>query len=163
MAIDGEPKDGDFVRYIDRLTRQASTAPGQVPPRQGRAGRRERQADAIGPAGFPAPADPAASPGATTQPPDARPATLAARSGQRRIALGLTIAGLFALWHAVGRLFEALGHRPVEIDDLIPAVFLGVCAFMLLKGGSRLRASQRAPLPTLPPLATLPGGKKGRA
>jgi len=163
MAIDGEPKDGDFVRYIDRLTRQGSTAPGQVPLRQDRAARRGRTADAATPASLPTPADPAASPGATTPQADSRPATLAARTGQRRIALGLTIAGLFALWHAVGRLFAALGNRPIQVDDLIPAVFLGVCAFMLLKGGSRLRATQRAPMPALPPLSTLPGGKKRRA
>ncbi|WP_255592857.1 hypothetical protein [Bordetella sp. BOR01] len=162
MAIDGEPKDGDFVRYIDMLNRQAGIAtPGQVQRREGRASRRGATLPAdILPSPNPAPV-PATSGGTAS---DAAPAnaTLAARTGQRRIALGLTIAGVFALWHAVGMLLTALDRDPIEVDDLIPVVFLAVCAFMLFKGGSRLRAAQRAPLAKLPPLSTLPGGKKHR-
>ena len=30
MAIDGEPKDGDFVRYIENLTRAGGAARGRV-------------------------------------------------------------------------------------------------------------------------------------
>lgn len=148
MAIDGEPKDGDFVRYIEMLNRQAGGSPGQVPPRQPREARRRQ------PAAVPAPAapDPAV--------PDDKPApTMAARSGQRRIALGLTIAGLVAAWHAARLFGQALDQRPIEVDELIPALFLAVCAFMLFKGGSRLRAAQRKPLPVLPPLPTLPRGR----
>ncbi|MBO1111658.1 hypothetical protein [Bordetella petrii] len=161
MALDGEPKDGDFVRYIEMLNRQAGGSPGQVPPRQRgvpRGGRRgaAQPADA---AGAPAPA----APGSPAEP-AAAPPTLAARTGQRRIALGLTIAGMFALWHAVSMLVAALDRDTVDIDDLIPVIFLAVCAFMLFKGGSRLRSAQtRAPLPKLPPLSTLPGGKKRQA
>jgi len=153
MAIDGEPKDGDFVRYIEMLNRQAGGSPGHVPPRQPRQPREARRRQ---PAAAPVPAPAAPDPAV----PDDKPApTLAARSGQRRIALGLTIAGLVAAWHAARLFGAALEQRPVEIDELIPAIFLAVCAFMLFKGGSRLRAAQRKPLPVLPPLSTLPGGR----
>jgi len=157
MAIDGEPKDGDFVRYIETLSRTGGS-PGQVPPRQGRAPRRGRRDTSQ--AGAPG----AAAPGSATAEPAAAPPTLAARTGQRRIALGLTIAGLFALWHAVRMLATALDRDALDIDSLIPVAFLAVCAFMLFKGGSRLRSAQKSPpLPSLPPLSTLPGGKKRQA
>ncbi|HYG43206.1 MAG TPA: hypothetical protein VEA17_09830 [Bordetella sp.] len=165
MAIDGEPKDGDFVRYIDMLNRQRGIAtPGQVVRREGRASRRNQGTPP--PADMQAPPRPnpvSAAPGSTASDASSPNATLAARSGQRRIALGLTIAGVFALWHAVGMLFTALDRDPIDVDDLIPVVFLAVCAFMLFKGAGRLRSAQRAPLAKLPPLSTLPGGQKRRA
>lgn len=162
MALDGEPKDGDFVRYIEMLNRQAGGSPGQVPPRQRRVSDRGRRG-----AAQPAEASDTFTPAPSSSMPAGSaeaPATLAARTGQRRIALGLTIAGMFALWHAIGRLVAALDRDTIDIDDLIPVVFLAVCAFMLFKGGSRLRAAQnRSPMPKLPPLSTLPGGKKRQA
>jgi len=165
MALDGEPKDGDFVRYIEMLNRQAGGSPGQVLPRQRGVPRRGRRGAALpdNAAGAPAPAAPG-GPAAPADEPAAAPPTLAARTGQRRIALGLTIAGMFALWHAVSMLVAALDRDAVDLDDLIPVIFLAVCAFMLFKGGSRLRSAQkRTPLPKLPPLSTLPGGKKHQA
>ncbi|MCD0502342.1 hypothetical protein [Bordetella petrii] len=163
MAIDGEPKDGDFVRYIEMLNRQAGVTPGQVPPRAARAARSKRQAE-LGPR------DPAAMPmpvPASTSPdgPSAdtgSPATLAARSSRRRVALVLTIAGVVAAWHAAGIVFDVLDSPSFEFDELVPGIFLGVCAFMLLRGGSRMRGAQRAALPSLPPLSTLPAGRKSR-
>lgn len=151
MAIDGEPKDGNFVRYIETLTRAGGTEPGRVqdpPPRLRRT--RARAAAVTSPA-------PAASPSAghTTEP-EPRPATLAARTSLRRIALGLTIAALIAAWNAVRLLARALHSQSLQLDELVPAVFLAVCAFMLFKGASRLRATHKTPMPTLPPLSTLP-------
>src|SRR5690606_21361660 len=118
MAIDGEPEDGDYVRYIDTLNRQAG-APGQVlqkPPRaSGRGGwsgwgRR----GATSPHGTPSAPRPAAPlPGAAPGDPGSPPPTLAARTGQRRVALALTIAGAFALWHAVRLLIRALEYDPM--------------------------------------------------
>ncbi|MBO9355268.1 hypothetical protein GG851_14850 [Bordetella petrii] len=155
MAIDGEPKDGDFVRYIETLNRQADGIPGQVPARQGHWPGKSRRA---APSSTDSPRAAAPGTAAPASPSAPAPPTLAARSGQRRIALILTIAGGFALWHAIIRLSAALQREPVDLDDLIPAVFLAVCAFMLFMGGNRLRAAQkRQPLPSLPPLSTLPG------
>src|SRR5690606_14876588 len=141
MAIDGEPEDGDYVRYIDSLNRQAGS-PGQVLQKPARAsnrgswGRRGATTSHGAPS---APAPAAALPGVAPGDAGKPPPTLAARTGQRRVALALTIAGAFALWHAVRLLMLALEYDPMEFDDLVPAVFLGICAFMLLKGGSRLR------------------------
>lgn len=162
MAIDGEPENGDFVRYIETLNRQAGS-PGQVLAQPRRMTGRRRGAfpsieDAPGTLG----AD-SLSPGDTSTPPAKAAPTLAARTGQRRIALILTIAGAFALWHAVRLLLLALEYDPVEFGDFVPAGFLAICAFMLFKGGSRLRASQqRSGLPKLPPLSTLPVGSSKR-
>lgn len=169
MAIDGEPEDGDYVRYIDSLNRQAGS-PGQVLQKPARASNRGGwggwgRRGATTSHGTPsAPAPAAALPGVAPGDAGRPPPTLAARTGQRRVALALTIAGAFALWHAVRLLMLALEYDPMEFDDLVPAVFLGICAFMLLKGGSRLRSAQRRrPLPALPPLSTLPPRDQGRA
>lgn len=161
MAIDGEPEDGDFVRYVEHLNRQAGS-PGQVLAAQSGRKKRGRRAREAAPEMLGHTSPSTAFPGDaanTTVPP-----TLAARTAQRRIALGLTIAGAFAAWHAVRQLIYALEFDPMEFDDLLPAIFLGVCAFMLFKGASRLRATQRRnALPTLPPLSTLPANPKHRA
>jgi len=36
MALDGEPKDGDYVRYVERLVHRGMPAPGQVGRQAGR-------------------------------------------------------------------------------------------------------------------------------
>ncbi|WP_459614401.1 hypothetical protein [Bordetella sp. 2513F-2] len=152
MPIHGEPRNGDFASYVEALSQQGRTAPGQVarptrdaaaqvlsPSNWGRS-RGEKTADNAGQA----PTDPWQG---SFSEADAPPLPLAARNSQRRIAAGLTIAALVAAWFALTQLMQAL-RQPVEPEAFIPVAFLGVCAFMLYNGGRRLRARvRRAPAP----------------
>lgn len=184
MAIYGEPKNGDFVRYIEMLNRQ-SGSPGQVLPRQRNAKPNARQTETT-PAEAPesiysyAPRNkstaPAyspdsdtsssaytrnASPGSTRDSDDDEPSTtLAARSGQRHLSLGLGIAGAIALWNAAHRLLTAINTRSLDLDSMVPVVFLLICAWMLFKGARGVRRKQNRPLAKLPPLTTVHMGRK---
>lgn len=172
MAIYGEPKDGDFVRYIETLNRQAGVTPGQVLPRK-RAGRtitkwktateQPTTDDSVYTYAPSAQLPPASysednSPGATRNE-EQQPPTLAARSGQRHLALALSIAGFVALWNAITQLFTAVNTGTLDFDSAVPIVFLVVCALMLFKGASSARKNQHKPLPKLPPLSVVHMGR----
>ncbi|MEN4918779.1 hypothetical protein ABE485_08915 [Achromobacter spanius] len=164
MAIDGEPKNGDFARYIETLTRTGAAAPGRESDR--RDARREAPPR-------PAPATPgslsdapwgnaappplqsrnAPSPGATA-PGQADEATvsLARRARQRKLGVVLTVAGMLAGWAAVNIGFRALHNPRFDMDELLPALFLAFFAFMLFKAASGARNPRKTPLEKLPPL-----------
>lgn len=183
MAIYGEPKNGDFVRYIETLNRQTGS-PGQVLPRQRNAKPNARQKAATQadtqesvysynsreqaktPVYSPDPDTSSTSytrhtpPGSTRESDDEASTTLAARSGQRHLSLGLGIAGAVALWNAVHRLITAINTRSLDLDSMVPVVFLLICAWMLFKGARGARQKQNKPLAKLPPLTTVRMGRK---
>ena len=148
MAIDGEPKNGDFVRYIERLDRRAANSPGQVLPRPRRETRPETQPRA------------SAQTGGSINNNEEQSTTRAKRGGQRHLAFALGIASAIALWNAVQRLFTAIEADALDIDNLIPIVFLLVCAWILFIGARGARRKQNKPLAKLPPLTTVQMGRK---
>jgi|GEM_PF-2590408 len=171
MAIDGEPKNGDFVRYIERLNRQTEGAPGEVWTRTRRGislNKRESvntQSDQIETNYSPRSTEPSASsiarpssPGSTDDSQEST--TLAARGGQRHLSLALTIAAVIALWNALDRLTTAINTDSVDMDSLVPVFFLLVCAWMLFIGARGARRKQNKPLAKLPPLSTVQMGRK---
>lgn len=166
MAIYGEPKDGDFVRYIETLNRQAGAAPGQVMPRNHsgstalnqKAASAQAQTDAAvytyaSSSDSATPTYPSEiSPGSTQQD-NRQSTTLASRSGQRHLSLALVIAAAVALWSAAHRLITAINTRSLDFDAMVPVIFLLVCAGMLFKGARSARRKQNHPLVQLPPLS----------
>lgn len=175
MAIDGEPKNGDFVRYIEALNRQTEGAPGEVWTRTRRSislNKRDTvntQPDQFETSNsYRSPADPSASslsrqssPGATDDGQEST--TLAARGGQRHLSLALTIAAVIALWNALDRLTTAINTDTVDMDSLVPVFFLLVCAWMLFIGARGARRKQNKPLAKLPPLSTVQMGRKPKS
>lgn len=172
MAIYGEPKDGDFVRYIEQLNRQAGGTPGQVMPRK-RSGILTKKPDnadndfetneSVNTYGAPidqptATYSPDMSPGSTENTPQ-KPATLAARSGQRHLALALSIAAFIALWNGLIKLADLAESENYDIDNIIPIVFLMICAWMLFKGAQNIRRKQKQPLAKNAPLNIVKMGR----
>lgn len=171
MAIDMEPKNGDFARYIENLSRAGGATPGRVPSKA----ETKRQAAMPAPTPSPAPdqgslndltwgktappplqsrrADsvpPTVAPGQT----DAEAVSLAKRARQHKQGIFLTIAGAVAGWAAVNVAFKALHAPRFDLDDFMPAVFLGFFALMLFKAASGARDPRKRPLEKLPPLKT---------
>lgn len=175
MAIDSEPKNGDFARYIENLTRAGGVTPGRVPDK--------REASRWTPASAPAPAPPAANeplstapwgkaapppmqsmPGAPMPVPgqeESGAVSMAQRARRRRIGIVLTIGGMLAGWAAVRIAFEALQRSEFELDALMPAVFLAFFAFMLFKAASGARNPRKSQLQKLPPLTPSSRRKDG--
>lgn len=175
MAIDMEPKNGDFARYIENLSRAGGATPGRVPSKA------ETRRQAAAPVATPMPASPPAPSqdslndlawGKTAPPPlqsrradnvaptvapgqtDAEAVSLAKRARQRKQGIFLTIAGAVAGWAAVNVAFKALHAPRFDLDDFMPAVFLGFFALMLFKAASGARDPRKRPLEKLPPLKT---------
>lgn len=166
MAIDGKPKDGDFARYIENLTRTGGVTPGRVPDKRSAAKASQAKTAAPVPvtsdslSGAPwgntasrSPSLPGMSPGATA-PSDATDVTMAQRARQRKIGIVLTIGGILAGWSAVNIAFRALRNPHFDLDELMPAVFLAFFAFMLLKAASGARNPRNRTMGKLPPLKT---------
>lgn len=157
MPLHGEPKNGDFAKYVESLGR-GGPPPGQVlPDASERPGKRLGlpswgRARGKG-VDLPTPTSPPASPLPTPMPPGAQrdsqqPApTLAARAGKRRLAFGLTVASVLLFWQAAGMLMSA-STLPFAIENYIPALFLGGVALMLLKAARDARSKAAGqPLP----------------
>ncbi|MBO9329216.1 hypothetical protein GHR37_08720 [Achromobacter xylosoxidans] len=154
MAIDGEPKDGDFVRYIENLTRAGGAARGRVEAERVDAGLLSDP--------FPTPArKPAAAAPAGQEDPAAD--SLARRARQRKIGIILTIGGVLAGWAAARIVFQVLRSPQVDLDELMPAAFLVFFAVMLFKAAAGARNPRRPPLAKLPPLKTSAYRKDGSA
>jgi hypothetical protein len=167
MAIDGEPRNGDYVRYIDELIHRGQPSPGQVVA-QTATGRPAVPAPSPGqiiapePRGIAMPdirklltargRTSAATPPATGTP--APDTTLAAKAAQRRGALAAAIVALAIVWQAIRMLIAALEQPHVDWNDMVPVAFLLVFAGMLWRASrsQRKRAGQAAT--RLPPLTT---------
>lgn len=171
MAIDGEPKNGDYARYVENLVNRGNPSPGQVlskdtatpiPPSPGQV---FNPGTVLKPAGT---APTAAQPRAGGKADRTRPATspvntanssLAAQAGKRKLSIGLMIVALAVAWIAA-RMALAVVNAPVfQAEDLVPAVFLLFFAGMLFRGARGLRADARKPQAKLPPLSTVAGRK----
>lgn len=176
MAIDAEPKNGDFARYIEELTRAGGSTPGRMASR--RDARIPTPAPAVPPPVTPgslsdAPwgaTPPPASRSRTAQPapmattpgqPDQATLTLAQQARRRKVGVILTVAGIMAGWAAVNIGFRALHSPHFELDELMPAVFLAFFAFMLFKAASGARNPRKTPLDKLPPLKSSSYRKDG--
>ncbi|CAB3717329.1 hypothetical protein LMG3458_03647 [Achromobacter deleyi] len=181
MAIDMEPKNGDFARYVENLSRAGGASPGRVPDKA------ETRRQASTPAATPS-APPSGSTkdslydltwGKSAPPPlqsrraepaplvgvpgqeDAATVSMAKRARQRKLGIFLTIAGAIAGWAAVNIAFKALRSPHFDLDELMPAVFLAFFAFMLFKAASGARDPRKQPLGKLPPLKTTSYRKDG--
>ncbi|CAB3955343.1 hypothetical protein QEP16_11515 [Achromobacter insolitus] len=161
MAIDGEPRNGDFARYIENLTRAGGATPGRVPDK--------RAASRTASPSVPAPPVPAprsetlsnapwGNAGTPSQQPwqappapgqeDAGTVSLARHATQRRIGVILTVGGILAGWAAARIIFEALRGPGFDLDQAMPAVFLAFFAIMLFKAARNARNPRnKAPLP----------------
>lgn len=179
MVIDGEPEDGDYVRYIEKLTNRGLAAPGQVvgkarelqaapvpPPSPGEVVRdappvTRKPGKAWGRGAAPgAPASPAPQNGTR-----AADATLAGQATRRRGALAVTIVALAIAWQAVRMLFDAWRQPGFNPRDLMPVAFLLLFAGMLWRAARSQRTRAKQPLTPLPPLTTISKhgpGKSGR-
>lgn len=162
MAIDGEPRNGDFARYIENLTRAGGATPGQVPDKRAAARTAPPPvppAPSTGPSGSlsGAPWGKSSKPSTQYQPAPAAPGqedaasmTLARQATQRKIGIVLTIGGILAGWAAVRIIFQALRGPGFDLDEAMPAIFLAFFAFMLFKAAGRARNPRnKAPLPPL--------------
>ncbi|ALM82174.1 hypothetical protein [Bordetella sp. N] len=187
MALDGEPKDGDYVRYVERLVNRGLPAPGQVGSRDtggaamGSNGKRQRaenqparggkSASAAARQGYPA-GSPARDPalddgranamrtGATaggTQEP-----SLAARSAQRKVGTVIFVVAMLIGWHAVRLILAAVQGGEVDVGELLPGVFLLAFALLVLAMSRNIRRNADRPVGKLPPLTTVSGNKPGQ-
>jgi len=158
--MDGEPPNGDYVAYIDRLVNQGGTQPGGVAP--GGRGRGFKSAwpgaaRASGPslpaphgAGPAAARRPAASATAAQDATPAAPQTLASRHARGKAAL--LLQALAAVLAVIGlRMLQGAAHLGTGgIGDFVPGAFILFFAWMLFRAGSGVRRASRAPLPDLP-------------
>lgn len=177
MAIDLEPKNGDFARYIENLTRAGGVTPGRVPDKR----EASRQAsskvavpvpppvtsDSLSTAPWgntasrtPPPPSHAQAPGSTAQS-DTGEASMAQRARLRKIGIVLTVCGILAGWSAVNIAIRAFRSPQFELGELMPAVFLGFFAFMLLKAAGNARKPRNG-MGKLPPLKTSSYRKDGK-
>ncbi len=182
MAIDMEPKNGDFARYVENLSRAGGAAPGRVPDK---AEAKRQQASVPVATSSPPPAKPTQDSlydlawGKSAPPPlqsrraepapqvavpgqeDAATVSMAKRARQRKLGIFLTIGGAITGWAAVNAAFKALRAPRFDLDELMPAVFLAFFAFMLFKAASGARDPRKQPLNKLPPLKTSSYRKDG--
>ncbi|AOB31811.1 hypothetical protein AKI39_15525 [Bordetella sp. H567] len=182
MAIDGEPKDGDYVRYVEKLINRGQAAPGQVvgktrdgaaaplpPPSPGEVVRDTSPAVRNPGAnrGRGTAADARGAPAGTPPRKDAQgaDATLAARTTRRRGAVAVTLVALAIAWQAVRMLFDALRQPGFDPHDLVPVAFLAIFAGLLWRAARSQRTRADQALARLPPLTTISQngpGKSGR-
>jgi hypothetical protein len=176
MSIDGEPANGDYVRYIDELINRGQPAPGQVivQPR-GIAATASRpgpgEVVVTPPRGISMPQVPwkrgtVQAESKAAEPPVAgatgAQTTLAGRTTKRRGAVAVAIVALAILWQAVRMLITALNQPQIDWNDLVPVAFLFVFAAMLWQAGRGQRAAAKQPPGRLPPLTTIPKNGKAR-
>lgn len=183
MALPQEPKNGDFASYVEALSRGGGRAPGEVgsptrapgakgwgrsapagetgdpwTPMPGRSSMPHIPAQAQHPAPGPQASSASEPPWPGNTSPDATPRPLAARNAQRRVSVIMTLVSLVVAWVALGRLVEAINHRPFAVENLIPGLFLAAFAFMIYKASrqSRIKGT-RGELPRYGRLDSLSG------
>jgi len=165
--MDGEPPNGDYVAYIDRLVNRGGAQPGSVQPAgRGRAPRIAWPGTSADPAASPAAPAPAPPSGRA----DPSHASAAARSGSAaprdtlaarhsRGKTGLLLQAFAAVLALIGlRMLQEAAHTGRgDVSDFFAGGFMLFFAWMLLRAGGRLRRANRAPLPSLPPLMPASG------
>jgi len=183
MALPQEPKNGDFASYVEALSRGGGRAPGEVgaptrapgakgwgrsapagetgdpwTPLPGRSTTPHIPAQAQHPAPGPQASPAFEPPWSGNTAPDAAPQPLAARGAQRRISVIMALVSLVVAWVALGRLVEAINHRPFAFENLIPGLFLAAFAFMIYKASRQSRnKAARGELPRYGKLDSLSG------
>lgn len=153
MSIYGEPKNGDFARYVEELSRRGIPSQGlqALPPALEEplpgATRGRRQKKARPPVATPA--EPASIDLSDDDGSAAPPATLASQASQRQAASGLSffafIAVCFAVWNLAAFVAE-------EHSSPTRFVVPGLIAFWLFRAAARARKASRQSAAALPPL-----------
>jgi hypothetical protein len=170
MAIDGEPKNGDYARYIDNLVNRGTLPPGQVIP-QGlppletpspgqvlsEKSRNTARTASTGGGKPAAAAKTAPTAGAGPANAAAGSNTLAAQAGKRKFSTGIALVAVVIGWHAIRMIAGAFEQRPLQPEHVIPGAFLLLFAVMLFRISRRVRADSRQPPGPLSPLPTLKG------
>lgn len=172
MPFDGEPPNGDYAGYIDRVINRGTGTPGeQRLLKSGSGGVRARmgipglQKGTLGPGeqrstgtGMPS-ALVAPAPTADTLPAGiSKPASTTTLAAQRtNVGQGLVqtvLGGAFGLWAAISlitSMFSDQGVQPYHVVQiLVPAL---IARFLIKRGVERMRTSGQLPLQTFPPLA----------
>jgi hypothetical protein len=172
MPFDGEPPNGDYAGYIDRVINRGTGTPGeQRLLKSGSGGVRARmgipglQKGTLGPGeqrstgtGMPS-ALVAPVPTSDTLPAGiSKPASSTTLAAQRtNVGQGLVqtvLGGAIGLASAIGlisTLFTDQGAQPFHIVQIVVAAL--IARFLIMRGVSKMRASNQAPLQTFPPLA----------
>ncbi len=129
MSIHGEPKNGDFARYVEALSRRgmasAAPSPGEIPHR----GRQAPDAAPAAPAG--------------------EAPTLAQQASLRQSSSRQTFLGFVALCLAVWNLAAYVAQEHQSAARFIIPALVG---FWLFRGAACKRARSRAAGRILPPL-----------
>lgn len=170
MPFEGEPPNGDYAGYIDRVINRGQGTPGEQRLFQtGTGGVKARKGLANSEKGMLSPGEQAPTgtgmPSALTAPPPpsahmpaglsepASPTTLAAQ--HRHVVSGVVqtvFGGIFAL-SALGSLITAIRADDVAPVHVVMTVLFFIAARNLLKKGlASLRGNARAPLVQYPPL-----------
>ncbi|OZI70734.1 hypothetical protein [Bordetella genomosp. 12] len=147
MSIYGEPKNGDFARYVEELSRRglgsqpasSTQSPGEMPRGRPPAPRWRRMA-----AGTPSAATaPAPAPARSSEP------TLAGQASLRQSSSRQALLGFIMICLAVWNLAAFLAHEHQSPARFIIPALIGLWLF---RGAARKRALSRATPPALPPL-----------
>jgi hypothetical protein len=173
MAIDGEPKNGDYARYVERLINRGSPSPGQVLSKADTAPvapspgevlyQRNQKTQKTNPGRTMAgdsQRDTARANPADLAKQKAGSDTLAAQAVKRKISIGMTLVALVIAWSGVRMLVTAMQRPHFELETIIPVAFLLVFAAMLFRGARRLSADARKPPRALAPLAGMGGQRQ---
>lgn len=145
MSIYGEPKNGDFARYVEELSRRGLESPAPSPGEMPR--RRARQNPDAAPVVVAPPMPgtvPSAAGGPTTQAP-----TLAQQASLRQSSSRQAFLGFVAICLAVWNLAAYLAHEHQSPARFVIPALVG---FWLFRGAARKRARSRAAARILPPL-----------
>ncbi|AKQ59668.1 hypothetical protein [Bordetella hinzii] len=145
MSIYGEPKNGDFARYVEELSRRgaASSAPspGEMPRRRARQDPDAARAVAGSPM-------PGTAPSAAGMPAAEAP-TLAQQASLRQSSSRQAFLGFVAICLAVWNLAAYLAHEHQSPARFVIPALVG---FWLFRGAARKRARSRGAARLLPPL-----------
>lgn len=159
MAIDNEPKDGDFARYIETLNNRSPSSTSTPPNIQTPSSASGNLSDIHWGKGPSAQSYRTDTPSIQNPDAPASRATLASQAQQGKLGKLLGTAAFLVGFAAFRLLLGAINEGSFHLDDIIPIAFLGFFASVLFKGSRRLRTASRQALSELPPLTTRPHDK----
>lgn len=159
MALGGEPKDGDYARYVKELSRVSASGLFNAPSPDAT---RSPGATSGGESTSTSPLSSAPWGNGGTPPvphstlppaqPDTDAATLAKTAAKRGVGKVLTVAAAVVGLIAARIVLQALNNPRAGLDDFMPAVFLAFFAFMLFKAAGDARKPGKPLAGKLPPL-----------